>query len=113
MANEALPIVTGYRYGLRIVATGYEAVFPAGAAFRAQVRDFAGSLSPIADLTTENGGIVRINDTTVDLFIKPEDTARCRNVSAVLDFARTDPDPDQFTYLRLQIPVMKPITEGM
>lgn len=106
------PIARGYPYPARITVTGSEVAFPFGATLRAQVRDFDSSVSAVAELTTENGGITRISDTELDILIKAEDTAKLRNTVAVMDFARTDPTPDVYLYLKLTIPVVKAVTVG-
>lgn len=110
--NNARPIVKGYPYALRVEVTGGEPMFPIGCALRAQVRDYVKSETVIAELTTENGGIVRVNDTTIDIAMSPEDTAKTDNKTAVLDFVRTDPTPDVYLYVQLMIPVEIPVTKN-
>ena len=82
MVEQALPIIKGYEYRLRVTATGGDApVFPEGSKIRAQVRDYLQSINLRAELTFENGGLRRVSNDTVDLIISEAETAAIGNTS--------------------------------
>ncbi|WAJ27133.1 hypothetical protein [Antarcticirhabdus aurantiaca] len=108
------PIVLSYAYTLRIAVTGQggDVLFPDGCELRADVRSYPGARSILAELSTQNGGLVRIDDGTIEVRLTAEQTAAIGHSSVVLDLARTDPNPDVYLYVALKIPVQKPVTRG-
>jgi hypothetical protein len=103
-------IVAGYPYRLQIQADA--ALFPEGAVFVAEIRARVSASSVIATLTTDNGGIVRVSDTVVELAIAAEATAGLGAGSVVLDVIRTDLMPPRHLSFFLEIPVVLPVTRG-
>jgi hypothetical protein len=106
------PIAAGYVYKVRLQVTGEEPLFPAGCRLRAQVRPFEAAELVAGILTTENGGIVRVDDMTIDLVMPAELTDAINNDRACLDLARVDVEPDEWLGLALQLPVVEPITRA-
>ena len=105
----APPIVRGYAYAVRIAVEGSAPAFPQGSRLHAQVRRF--TYSPvIADLTTTNGGLERVNDSTLEVRLSEAQTAQINGQSVMLDFVRTDVNPDAYQYLQIRLPVIKPVT---
>ncbi|WP_203310511.1 hypothetical protein [Sphingomonas beigongshangi] len=105
------PIAAGYAYRVRLQVTGEDPVFPVGCRLRAQVRPFVGSTHVAGTLTTENGGITRIDDQTVELELPEALTANIDNDAAWLDLARADLDPDEWIPVQIKLPVITPVTE--
>lgn len=104
-------IVAGYSYRLRIEADS--PLFPDGAVFAAQVRSKVSATSVIATLTTSNGGILRLSETSVELVIAPEATGGLGPGSVVVDVVRTDLVPPRHLSFFLEIPVVLPVTRGL
>ncbi|MGR6327710.1 hypothetical protein ACU5AX_01455 [Sphingomonas sp. XXL09] len=105
------PIAAGYSYRVRLQVTGEEPVFPLGCRLRAQVRPYVGSPDVAGTLTTENGGITRIDDSTVELDLPEGLTSNIGNDAAWLDLARADLDPDEWIPVQIKLPVLVPVTE--
>lgn len=107
-------IVRGHYYPpLRITVAGAgEPLFPEGCELRAQIRAAVWSKDIIAELTTENGGLARVSDDTIEMRILPEDTEKATANTVVLDFVRTDTDPDLYLYVQMTIPVQRPVTRS-
>jgi hypothetical protein len=106
------PIARGYPYPFRWhspVSEGEPAPFPAGCTLLADVALHAGGVA-VATLSTEAGSIVRIDDTTIELRLSPADTAGLTVKTALIDLVRTDPSPDTWMGLKVQLPVEQPIT---
>ncbi|KAA0970320.1 hypothetical protein FPY71_07285 [Aureimonas fodinaquatilis] len=107
----APPIVRGYAYAVRIAVEGSEPAFPQGSRLRAQVRRF--TYSPvIADLDTSNGGLARVSDSTIEVRLTEAQTALIDGQSVMLDFVRTDVNPDAYQYLQIRLPVIMPVTRS-
>ncbi|UHD47398.1 hypothetical protein LUX29_09605 [Aureimonas altamirensis] len=105
----APPIVPGYAYAIQIEVAGEGAPFPAGCRLLAEIRHF--TYSPLlARLTTDNGGLARIDDNTVEVRLTAAQTAEIDGSSVILDFVRTDVDPDAYQYVQIRLPVMKAVT---
>ncbi len=104
-------IVAGYEYKLQLEADG--PIFPAGCTLVAQLRSRVSDPVIIATLTTENGGIVRLSDTVVEMTIAPSPTANLPAGSVVIDMVRTDLTPDRHLAFVLEIPVIRPVTRGL
>lgn len=113
MANPSgSPIAIGYRWQQRVsavIADSSAALFPSGTTLRAQVRSVKNSPTVLATLTTENGGLARVDDNTFDIFMTSEQTALMAAGHVYLDLARTDIGPDYF-YFMLKIEVLQPVT---
>jgi hypothetical protein len=108
--QSVLPIAAGYVYKTRLQVTGEEPVFPVGCQLRAQVRPFVAAAHLAGTLTTENGGITRVDDSTVDLVLSEAITANIGKSKAVLDIVRVDVEPDEWLAVQVTLPVITPIT---
>lgn len=108
----APPVVPGYAYAIRLEIEGEDTPFPAGCELRADVRRFVYSGVRIARLTTEDEGIVRIDDNTVEIRMSEADTSAIDGGSVVLDLVRTDVEPVAYLYVQVRLPVTKPVTRG-
>lgn len=86
--------------------------FPVSAKFHCQFRaeDVDGPV--LADLTSVNGKIVRINGTTLQLILSGADTAGWTVAKAVADVIRTDLPEPQHLGFTLEIPVKRTITRN-
>jgi hypothetical protein len=103
------PIARGYHYPVDVGLDA--ALFPEGCKLRAEIRNFVGAGGmPAGTLTTEDGGITRLDDQTIRLDIKGEMTGRLTNSTAVLDVVRTDLSPDEWLPFQITLPVVKPVT---
>ena len=109
--SDGPAIVAGYEYKLQLEADG--PIFPAGCALTAHVRSKVSDSAIIATLTTGNGGLARISDTTVEITIGPSATANLAAGSVFMDMVRTDLNPDRHLNFNLEIPVIRPVTRGL
>jgi hypothetical protein len=108
----APPIVPGYAYAVQIEVAGEGELFPAGCRLLAEIR--RSTYAPLlARLTTENSGLARINGSTVELRLTAEQTAGVNSSSVLMDFVRTDVDPDAYQYVQIRLPVIKPVTRPL
>lgn len=106
---SAPPIVPGYAYAIQIEVAGDDTLFPTGCRLVADVRRFV--YSPLlARLTTENGGLARIDSNTVEVRLTAAQTEEIAGSSVTMDFVRTDVDPDAYQYVQIRLPVMKAVT---
>lgn len=104
-------IVAGYKWSLRIEASA--AAFPVGVAITGHVRRKVGDEQPLATLSTANGKIVRVDDAHIDIFIDGDLSEAWSPGSVVMDFVRTDVDPDAYLGFILTVPVVLPVTRGL
>jgi hypothetical protein len=109
--SDGPAIVAGYEYRLQLEADS--PVFPVGCTLAAHVRTKVSDSAVIATLTTGNGGLARISDTTVEIVIPAAATANLPPGSVVMDMVRTDLDPDRHLNFTLEIPVVRPVTRGL
>lgn len=115
-------ISAGYDWSIRVQFTDVATDFPLGATFRAHVRANVDSKAVLADLTTANGCITRVDNKTIDIKI-PGDISKTWSVksaekpagltSVVFDVVRTDLTPDVYLGFQVTIPVARPITRGI
>lgn len=104
-------ILVGYEYALQVEADA--PLFPAGAAFTAQVRQKLSAATPITTLTSAAGHLVRRSDTVLEIKMPPDATALMQIGSAFVDVVRTDVDPPKHLSFLLEIPVTMPVTRGL
>ncbi len=84
-------IKIGYQWGYRIEIQGQVTpYFPSGCELLAHVKMDKAEITPRATLTTENGGLTRVDDYTVDIVITAAQTATLLPGTAVFDIVRTD-----------------------
>lgn len=107
VAVPAIPI--GLPYTIRLEVEGAGVFFPAGATYTSHVRADAGS-AILAALTSATGGLVRVSDTELDIVFTAEQTAALTEGQVLLDWVRTDTDPDQYGGYLLTLPTFRPIT---
>lgn len=114
--QEGPSIQIGYPYRNRVVVKAPDggpgpALFPSGATFRAQVRSRRDISSLFVELTTENGRIVRVSDTEIEIYIPAAETLDMpAGQSIILDFARTDLIEPEHLRIALKIPVVMSVT---
>lgn len=108
---EGPVIKIGLEYSTQIELS--EPIFAAGTTFVSDVREKATSPDPLATLSTENGGLVRISDTVIEIRIPAAATATAKVGSVVLDMIRTDVSPSQHLGFTMEIPVEMSITRGV
>lgn len=104
-------IVAGYRWSLRIKAN--TTAFPSGVAITGHVRRKIGDANVLATLTTDNGKIVRVDNNNIDIFVDGETSKDWTPGTVVMDFVRTDVDPDAYLGFILTVPVSLPVTRGL
>lgn len=80
----------GYAWALQIEAGDGSAVFPDGSRWRAHVRYYPTAKQILADLTTEEGGLVRVSDTVIEVRLTGAQTAAIASSNVTLDLTRTD-----------------------
>ena len=107
---EGTAIMIGYAYTLEIEADA--ALFPEAGKFRAHVRDKISSDQIASDLTSDNGGIVRLSDREIRIVISAADTAGIRPGSMIFDVVREDLSPQLHLNFFVEVPVMIPVTRG-
>lgn len=110
---SAPPVVVGYAYAVQIEVQGEEPPFPSGCMLRAELRRPSYyRAAAIADLSTENGNLVRIDERTVELRLSEAMTAAIEGASVVVDLVRTDTDPATYQYILVVLPVIQPMTRA-
>lgn len=107
------PIAIGYPYTVDLAFETEDEVFASGGAFAAQVRQTAGAPWVIATLTSGEGHLTRVDDQTIRVAFTSAHTALMRGSSVVLDFVRTDTDPDQYLNAQATLPVTLPATRDL
>ena len=107
---EGPAIVIGYAYRLQIEA---EAPIFEDGAYASHVRSEVTSRDVLANLSTANGGLVRISDVVLEINIPASATGQMAQGSVMLDVVRTDVTPDQQMSFVLTIPVVPAITRGL
>jgi hypothetical protein len=103
-------IVAGYNWSLRIEAD--TAAFPAGVTITGHVRRKVGDGAILITLTTA-AEIVRVDDSHIDISIPGSASADWTPGTVVMDFVRTDVDPDAYLGFILTVPVVLPVTRGL
>lgn len=113
--TSAPPIAAGLPYSTVINVAGYpdgEPPFPTGCELIAHARDFAKSRRINAVLTMGDG-ITWLDEDSIQIDMTAAQTALCKNTTCTIDFARTDVDPVQYTYVQAIIDVIVPATRGL
>ena len=110
ISSQDGPIIfAGYPWALRV--TTEAAKFPVGATFRAQVRVKPSSTSALAEMTTANSGVARVDDYNADLVLTDIQTAAFPTTGSVwIDLVRTDQSPSRHLGFLLEVPVALPVT---
>lgn len=103
-------IQIGYQWRMDVLVKSKIMLFDEGARFAAQVRDNPLSDVTLAALTTENGGITRINSFTLRILVPASATAGMKPGKVFIDVARVDRDPPEHLGFRLEVPVRMPVT---
>lgn len=99
----------GYAWTQRVTMVSTPAAFPSGVMLTAHVRPFRSAETAIT-LTTENGGIIRVSDSVVDVTMTAAQTAQCAEGRVILDVVRTDTTPKLHMRFALDVPVVLPVT---
>ena len=106
------PIYPGYPWRLTIDA-GATALFPSGITIAAQFRLTVDSATVLATISTADGSIVRVSDTQINLILPDTATDDFEVGTVFVDLVRTDLAPDEHMGIRLQVPVVQPVTRGL
>lgn len=109
--TEGPAVLIGYPWRLQIEAAA--PVFVEGAAYGGQLRVRASDPTVLATLSSAEGGVLRVNDTVLELALRPDQTAGLAPGRVVLDLVRIDLDPDLHLGFFLEIPVMLPVTREL
>lgn len=113
MTDQTVGVVqAGYEWRQRIEETSGAGLFPSDSAWRAQVRTSVEAPVALAELTTSNGGIVRIDDNTIEMVLPGSATVGLRGGSVVFDLVRTDVDPDRHIGFAFAADVRLPVTRS-
>ena len=99
-------IAIGWPYAINI--TSPVPIFPSWGLFKADFKRSRTDVTPIFELTTANGGLVRISDTSLTVAVSGAQSALLGAGSVVVDIARTD-TPNYLGFV-LTIPVLQPVT---
>lgn len=109
-----MSLIAGYECRLRLAVVGSDTpVFPVGVTLAAQIRRTRADTSLLATLTSDNGGLLRVSDSEIDIVIGGSSSADWPAGEVVLDLVRTDTDPDKHLGFALRIPVVLPVTRGL
>lgn len=100
-------LVAGYEWRQRFVSP--VALFPSGATFTAQIRRTIADTSPLATLTTANGGLVRVDDMTLEVVIDGTTSVAWSAGTVVFDVVRTD-GTQQHLGFRVSVPIAQAVT---
>jgi len=106
--QEGPVILIGYEYRLQLQAEAD--LFPEGASFAGQIRSTIGAATPVAELSSAVGSVLRVDGRTLGIVLSPDVTARFAPGGIVLDLVRTDLTPDRHLGFVLEIPVVLPVT---
>ena len=106
------PIVAGYEWRSRVVVNAATPAFPVGVAITSDVRTAVSEPRLIATLSTSNGGITRIDDSTIELVLSGGVTYSLTPGKVFLDFVRTDTGVPQYLGFILGVPVRTPVTKS-
>lgn len=106
--QEGPVILIGYEYRLHLEAEAD--LFPEGASFVGQVRSTIGATTPVAELSSVAGSVLRVDNRTLEIVLAPDVTASLAPGGVVLDLVRTDLTPDRHLGFLLEIPVVLPVT---
>mgnify|MGYP001765371542 CR=1 FL=1 len=107
MSATGRALVAGYEWRQRFVSP--VALFPSAATFTAQIRRTVADAEPLATLTTGNGGVVRVDDTTLDVIVAGATSAGWTAGSVVFDVVRSDGTAQHLGF-RVTVPVVMPVT---
>jgi hypothetical protein len=77
------------------------------------VRRKLSDAQPLATISTDEGTIVRVDDTHVDLVLGGTVTANWSAGEVIMDLVRIDVDPDKYLGFKLVVPVELPVTRGL
>lgn len=106
--QEGPVILIGYEYRLQLQAEAD--LFPDGASFAGQMRSAISAAVVLADLSSAEGSVRRVDDRTLEIILAPAVTGVLIPGTVVLDLVRTDLTPDRHLGFLLEIPVVLPVT---
>ena len=109
--SEGPAILIGYAWRLQIEAEA--PVFFEGASYAGHLRLKPSDPTLLAELSSADGGIQHITATVLELSLTPSQTAVLSPGGVMLDWVRTDLNPDLHLGFLLEIPVMLPVTRGL
>lgn len=107
MSTTGRALVAGYEWRQRFVSP--VALFPSAATFAAQIRRTIADTDPLVTLTTGNGGLVRVDDTTLEVIVSGEASSEWTAGPVVFDVVRSDGTAQHLGF-RVTVPVVLPVT---
>lgn len=106
-------IQAGYDWMIQISFTNAGKTFPNTATFTSQVRRDPAVEDILATMTTANGGIIWIDESTLALKLVGTATVGWPKRNAYIDVVRTDVTPHEHLGFTLVVPVIIPVTRGL
>jgi hypothetical protein len=106
--QDGKAITAGFPWSIRVTMS--EIAFPSGAVLVGHVRRRVDDTAILAELSTANGRIARVDDYSVDVSIPGSVSDEWAPGTVTFDIARTDLDPDQYLGFRITVPVLLPVT---
>lgn len=103
------PIYIGYPWSLVLRISASEPVFPESCQLKTDIRRATGA-PLLATLSTESGGLTRLDDERIEISISPEQSARMREGSVQMDLVRTDVQPSKHLGIFIKVRVELPVT---
>lgn len=107
---QAKAIYTGAEWRLSFSVTSSDPVFPVNSKFKAQFREKPDG-KVLAELSTSNGGIRRIDDNSIELLLPGSASKHWKVDSVMTDIMRTDLTNPVHLGFSLKIPVKRSITQ--
>lgn len=105
------PIMIGYPWRQRLAWSSTQ--FPNGCQLSAHIRSARTDAAALATLSTQNGGLVIVSATELDVVVPASASGLFKPGSVVLDFVRTDLSPKEHLFLGMTVPVVLPVTRGL
>lgn len=109
LQGKAIQTGCEWRLKIEILSSALQA-FPADAKFAASIRRENADGEELTRLTTDNGGIIRVNGNTLELVLLAGASAVWTEGSVVMDIIRTDLSEPIHLGFDLTVPVKRTIT---
>lgn len=108
---QARAIHTGAEWRLKFsISSSAPISFPDTAKFKCQIRAKPDE-KVLAEMTTDNGGIIRVNDNSLELYMKGDKSKNWKVPHVLLDIIRTDLMEPVHLGFTLKVPVNRSITQ--
>jgi hypothetical protein len=107
------PLYAGYPWSFTLTVQAEQAIFPLECTLAAQIRHAPDDPRILGTLTTENGGLERIDDHSILISVDPQTSLTWPEKNVVFDLIRTDLNPDQHMGIRIIVCVKIAATRGL